>query len=337
MYALSAAKAIAASLLALLISTSTDASDHPFKNINIGEAVPGFTLKDTNGSDVSLASYKGKVTLVLFVRPDQKNSQSAMADLQKLMDKYGPKGLAVVAMTPETQQATELKDVVEKEKITYPALLDEGKKVYGEWGAFLFPTTAVLDKEGKMIMPIPSYNRTYPDVMEGYVQYALGEIGKEQLDAIVNPKGSVRLTPEQKNAERHMMLGQRMIDRKLIDKAAEEYGQAVESDPTLVDAHIKYGYVLLKLGDSAKALEQFTKALELDPKAEEASTGLGSVQVSTGNFDKAIEVLEANIKTNPKPARAHYELGVAYEKKGVFDKAAEHYKKAAEELGGIIW
>jgi len=327
-------KVLILSIIALALAVG---DSYAFRNMNEGDPVPGFKLKDASGKDVSLADFTGKVVVVTFFKGDQDNSLKAVAGLQKVHEKYGAKGAQMLAITPDKDDGSSAASVAAKYKLTYPVLVDEGRAVYGSWGVFLFPTTAVIGKDGKLFKHLPSYDRKYGENVEGYVRLALGEITAGELDALLNPEDKARLSPEQKKAERHMMLGQRMVDRKLLDKAAGEYKEAVESDPELVDAHVKYGFVLLKLEKPAEAKGEFDKAMELNAKAEDAAAGLGAALVALGELDKGIEVLEGALKLNPKPARAHYELGRAYEKKGAPDKAAEHYRKTIEELGGALW
>jgi len=331
---LSIGKAFLISLLTVL-AVSTTAQG--FRNVKEGQPAPGFTLPDLSGKQVTFSGSSGKVAVVTFFKPDQDNSKKSLVELQKIHEKYSPKGVVVIAITSEPNVRAQVSELVASGKITFPVLLDEGRKVYGEWGVFLYPTTGIIDKQGKLLVHVPSHNRMFAETVEANVRLALGEITPEQLKAELNPTEKPELTAEQKKAERHMLLGQRMVDRKLLDKAAEEFAQAVQSDPNLVEAHVKYGFVLLKLGDAAKAQENFKKALELDQKAEDAGAGLGATYVALGEVDKGIEVLTDALKLNTKPARTHFELGKAYEKKGVHDKAAEHYRKAAEELGGPTW
>lgn len=312
-------------------------SANAFRNLEEGGQAPDFTLKDAQGNDVTLSGLAGKVVVVLFFRPDQEKSHDAMADLQKVQNKYASKDVVVLGVMPEPEQKAKLAEEVAQEKLTYTMLMDDGKAAYGGWGVFLYPTTAVLGRDGKLLRHIPSHNRKYADTVEGNVRLALGEINEGQLNELLNPKAIERLSPEQKKAERHMMLGQRMVERKLLDRAAHEYEQAVESDPTLAEARVAYGFVLLKLGEFDKAKENFAKAVELNPKVDDGKTGLGAAEVAAGELDKGIGTLEDALKLNTKPARAHFELGKAYEKKGAADKASEHYKKAAEELGGAAW
>ncbi|HEY3346920.1 MAG TPA: redoxin domain-containing protein [Nitrospirota bacterium] len=314
------------------VSSAGSATAIAFRNVEPGQTPPDFTLKDTAGRDVSLSAKGGSVVVVAFVKPDQDASQKAMADLQKIQDKFGKRGVSVLAVVSEMGEQAQLKDVVEKNKITYPILLDDGRKVYGQWGAFLYPTTGVIDKTGKMILHVPSHNRKYQETLEGNIRLALGEINQEQLNAALNPVEKEKLTEGQKEASRRMLLAQRLIERKQYDKAAEELSKAVEADPESCPARVKYGFILLKLGDAVKAKESFTKAVELNPKDNDARAGLGASMVAAGDIDKGIETISESLKSNPRPARSHLELGRAYEKKGDTVKALEFYKKALEEL-----
>lgn len=329
--------AVSLSLALLILTFTADAAVLAFRNVAEGQPAPNFTLKDTAGNDVSLSGSSGKAVVVVFFKPDQKNSQEALSDLAKIYGRYKTRGVDILAIMSEANVQSELKALIEKEKIMYPILIDQDRKIYGQWGAFLYPTTAVIDKDGKVSIHIPSHNRKYAEVVEGSIRVALGEITREKLEEELNPKEIQQLTPEQKKAERHMMLGQKLMERKLVEKASGEFAQAVEADPNLAEAKVLYGFTLLKLGDAAKAQDNFAKALAINPKVDDVKCGLGASYVALGEVDKGIEVLQEALKVNPKPARTHFELAKAYEKKGALDKAAEHYKKAIEEMSGGNW
>lgn len=219
-----------------------------------------------------------------------------------------------------------------QEKLTFPILYDDGRKVYGAWGTFLYPTTGIVGKDGKLAVQVPSYDWKYKDAVEGNVRLALGEISKGQLESELNPKEVAKPSPGRAMAERHMMLADQLMERKMPGKACAELAQAVEAAPELTSAHIKYGYALLDKGDTVTALEQFNTAVQQNPKSSDAKTGLGACLVAGGQVDKGLKLLTESLKDNPRPARANFELGRAYEKKKAFEKAAEHYKKAARSL-----
>jgi peroxiredoxin Q/BCP len=242
-------KATVLTISTALIITGAAHAALAFRNVSEGQPVPGFSLKDTAGNTVSLSDFTGKVVVVAFIKPDQEHSVSALADLQKMSPKLAPKGVVILAILSEMDQQAKLKEVMAAQKITFPVLLDEGRKTYGAWGAFLYPTTGVVDKQGKLAVQVASYNRKYAETVEGNARLALGEITKEKLAEALNPKDIKEQSPERKKAERHMMLASRLVERKLYDKAAEELSHAVEADPSLAEARVRYGFILLKLGD----------------------------------------------------------------------------------------
>ena len=334
---MSAARILKYAVLTLAVALFLNTEAHgalAFRNISEGQPAPPFMLKDQDGADVSLGGFLGKVVVVMFFKPDQENSVLAVRDLVKVNQRLAPKGVIIIGVVSETEQANKLKAIIDEEKVNFPVLMDEGRKVYGSWGLFLYPTTGIIDKEGKLALQVPSHNRKFQETVEGECRLLLGEISKEHLEELLNPKEAAKETPEQQKAERHMMLARRLVDRKLYDKAADELKQAIEADPNLLQARLDYGFVLLGKGDSAGAAASFQKASELDPRSADARTGLGASCVASGDVDKGIALLEEAVKDNPKPAMAHYELGKAYEKKAAFDKASEHYRKAYEALGG---
>lgn len=61
---------LAALLLALAVSAAAQQKEAkkdapPAPKIKVGDTAPDFTLKDQNGTDVSLASFRGKKSVVL--------------------------------------------------------------------------------------------------------------------------------------------------------------------------------------------------------------------------------------------------------------------------------
>ncbi len=303
-----------------------------FRNVSVGQPAPNFSLQDSSGKDYSLSSFTGRVTLVIFVRPDQNNSIRAMKILQKIYPEFSSKGVEFLAIVSETDQKNNIPVLVQKENITFPVLFDDSRKVYGAWGTILYPTTGIVGKDGKLVVQVPMCDWKFKDTVMGNLRLALGEISKKQLALELNPKANETIAPGLAKAERHMMLAEDLMKRQMYTNACKELAAAVQSAPDLTEAHIKYGFALLSKGDTKKADEQFTTALKQEPKSNEAKTGLGACLVAQGQVDKGIGLLTEASRLNPQPARAYFELGKAYEKKGAFDKAAKYYRKAAENL-----
>ena len=110
-----------------------------------------FTVKDMNGKDVSLASFKGKVIVLDFWAtwcPPCKAEIPGFVELQKA---YGSKGLQVVGVSVD-DPADKLPPFATEFKMYYPVLVglgrDDLQDAYGPmWG---IPTTFVINRDGKI-------------------------------------------------------------------------------------------------------------------------------------------------------------------------------------------
>jgi thiol-disulfide isomerase/thioredoxin len=131
-----------------------------------------FALKDTDDKPVSLADYKGKVTIVDVWGtwcPPCRGEIPHFIDIYKT---YKEKGLEIVGIncnengSPDEVKKT-IKNFIKETKIPYRCVINDGKteeKIPGFQG---YPTTLFLDRSGKVRMMI------------------VGNPGKAKLDAVV--------------------------------------------------------------------------------------------------------------------------------------------------------
>jgi peroxiredoxin Q/BCP len=106
------------------------------EQIKIGLKAPAFTLKDQNGSDVSLASFKGSKVLVYFYpkadTPGCTKQSCAVRDALGTLKKHG---VAAVGISPDKPAAQAKFDA--KYELGFPLLSDADHAVaeaYGAWG-----------------------------------------------------------------------------------------------------------------------------------------------------------------------------------------------------------
>lgn len=85
------------------------------------------------------------------------------------------------------------------------------------------------------------------------------------------------------------------------------------------------------LGDAASAKRLVDEAVELDPTHLEALHLKGMLELEAGDATAAVETLAKVVKLYPKEWRPRYTLARAYQRLGDEDKSAEHLK-AMEEL-----
>jgi peroxiredoxin len=147
--------------------------------VEIGAAMPAFSLKDFNGAEHTLAQYQGKTLVLVFCSKECPYSRGVDPDLNALAAKYA--GKDVVFLGVDSHKSTSLADIkayAEETKIPYPILKDEGNRYADAVGAKVTPETFVIDKEGKLAYHGAFDNRTGPEAAptERYVANAIDAV-----------------------------------------------------------------------------------------------------------------------------------------------------------------
>jgi thiol-disulfide isomerase/thioredoxin len=110
-----------------------------------------FTLKDLNGSDVKLSSYKGKVILLDFWATWCGPCKLEIPWFNEFHQKYKDKGFTVVGISAD-DELDKLKPFVAEYRMSYPVLQGLGRDDVQEalgpvWG---LPTTLLISRDGKI-------------------------------------------------------------------------------------------------------------------------------------------------------------------------------------------
>ncbi len=108
-----------------------------------------FTLTDLDGKSWQLKSLKGKVVLVNFWATWCPPCRKEMPDLEALFQRFKNQGLVVLALSDE--DAATVKPFIADRKITYPILLDPGRKVNLLFNVVGIPKTFIYDRAGKLV------------------------------------------------------------------------------------------------------------------------------------------------------------------------------------------
>jgi peroxiredoxin len=124
----------------------------------IGEAAPDFTLKDLDGKDVTLASFKGKTVVLEWFNPEcpfvnLSHTKGSLVDTAARHTKQGVVWLAINSGAPG-KQGYELEVNKQRKQVfnlTHPILRDEDGKVGHAYGAERTPTVFVIDAEGVLV------------------------------------------------------------------------------------------------------------------------------------------------------------------------------------------
>ena len=310
----------------------TPGSGAAFRNLEKGKPTPDFTIKDMEGMDHTLAAEKGKVVVLSFVKVDQDRSVKTLNALQEVSEVFKNEGVAVWGITSQTEDKEAIESLINNLDLSYPVLLDEGQKLYGEFGLFTFPSTMIVDQEGNYIHEYTFYSNDFKDTIVNDVKVALGLMSEDDSNKAAAKTEIIQLTPEEKEAERNLQMGKVLLKRGFGTKALPKLEKALELNPDLIEARLLSGEIYLKDEQYDKAREQFEKVFDTDPASNEARVGIASVYIEEGNLDEAEAQLQKAITLNPDPSLALYRLGQVYEKKGDVQKAMETYRGALERL-----
>lgn len=170
-------------LLVSAFTTNTLNSDE--KGYDIGDIATDFKLKNIDGKMVSLADYKDAkgfiVTFTCNTCPYAVLYEDRINDLNK---KYASKGYPVIAImpnNPNVQPGDSFKAMQERAEakgFTFPYLMDEGQKIYPQFGATKTPHMYILQKtdKGNVVKYIGAIDDNYKDasaVTKKYVENAV--------------------------------------------------------------------------------------------------------------------------------------------------------------------
>ena len=123
----------------------------PASQVGLSSAPP-LQLNNLTGNPVNIANYKNKVILVNFWASWCEPCREEFDELIQLQEKYGPKGLIVLAvnlaeMKPRIMQFLKGNGIAENR---IEILMDRNSLIYKSWKARGIPTTFLVAKNGKI-------------------------------------------------------------------------------------------------------------------------------------------------------------------------------------------
>jgi thiol-disulfide isomerase/thioredoxin len=115
----------------------------------LGSRLPDFAVKDFQGNDVSSTSLRGKVVLIDLWATWCQPCKKEMPGYQRLLDRYGSRGFAVVGLKSSVMMDTENPIKFAKEiGVHYPLASASADLVRKFGGMEGLPTTFLYDRHG---------------------------------------------------------------------------------------------------------------------------------------------------------------------------------------------
>lgn len=114
-----------------------------------GSATPPLELKDLNGKTHDLKQYRGKVVLINFWATWCPPCRAEMPSMQRLKNKMAGKPFVILAVDMGETEA-EVKAYIRQIKTDFTVLLDKDGRALKAWKVFAFPTSYLVDAQGKI-------------------------------------------------------------------------------------------------------------------------------------------------------------------------------------------
>ncbi len=318
--------------LTALIVLPPAAGASGFGNVNIGDAIPAFSLEDTAGAAVGSADFSGKAQVIVFFRKGPSTAK-ALKRIERSYQANKDRNAVYLGIYLGKGGADGARALAEEGGATFPVLVGN-EEVYGAFGVKALPATAFVDPKGVLVHVINLAPFDLEQEASEYLLVALGEKSAEEAEMILRPQEAAALSAEETKARKFYGVAMVLMDRGMKEKAVAKLKQVLDLDPGLCDAHIQLGHVFLDDGQVEDAIGEFSYVIKCDPNSNDAKLGLGMAHAMKGEDAKAMEYLQSALMLNPHPERVYYEMGKVHEKKGELEKAVENYKLALARLLG---
>jgi len=199
----------------------------------------------------------------------------------------------------------------------------ESPLVLVERERYLFHTGNFLESARvgeRAIKALPS-NRD-ANVYLAYNYYNLGRF--DEALRLVREKALV--LPREPNFP--LLAGHIQKQTQLLSGAVDDYTQAIQLDPNMVEAYINRGYVLNDLQNAEQAAEDFNHVLKLQPKNGVAHLGLAFSYLELRKGKLALEHADEAQKLIGESGSTHLARATAYRQMRLLAEAEAEYRAA---------
>ncbi|BBP05543.1 thioredoxin [Sulfuriferula plumbiphila] len=129
----------------VLLGTAQARELQPYK----GAATPPLVLKDLSGKTHNLKDYRGQVVLINFWATWCPPCRAEMPSMQRLKEKMADRPFVILAVDMgETEDAVQ--SYIREIKTDFTVLMDKDGHALKAWKVFAFPTSYVVDAQGKI-------------------------------------------------------------------------------------------------------------------------------------------------------------------------------------------
>lgn len=122
----------------------------------VGDFAPDFILTTIDGKTVRLSDYRGQRVFVNFWATWCPPCRAEMPDMQKLYEEQEvPVEILAVNLTPTEQNEENVVNFIADLGLTFPVLMDKNSEVAEEYKVQAYPTSYMIDSEGRISFVAP--------------------------------------------------------------------------------------------------------------------------------------------------------------------------------------
>ncbi|MBA2485590.1 MAG: TlpA family protein disulfide reductase [Nitrospira sp.] len=121
----------------------------------VDEEAPNFLLKDSEGFNVALDQFRGKVVLLNFWATWCGPCKIEMPAMERLYRSFSRKEFEILAVSTDAQGAVVTRPFQQEAGFTFPVLHDADFRIGLRYGARQLPMTFLIDRQGIIRNRIP--------------------------------------------------------------------------------------------------------------------------------------------------------------------------------------
>jgi len=263
--------------LAALVLGITLAGASAVFGIQLDQSAPDFKIPDLQGNIRALDDFSGKVTVVLFWRPEAERARDAVCEVSEaLRSDYGDARLVTI-VSGEHKRA-DIEAVLKHCGKSVPVLLDTDRKSFASYQIIAFPTLMILSSDH-----VVKYKEA------GFSHEGISSL-TAKLDEIYGrkqPKPAVlKDSPE---AIRRYGLAMQFLKKGLNERAEQLLTQLVQDHPEYRPSWVSLGYQQIAEGKVEESQRCLEKAHSLDPNNPDVAAGLAWVCWKQGDRAQSAE------------------------------------------------
>ncbi len=199
--------------------------------VEAGQVLPSVALPTLAGAREQLTSPTA-VNVIVFWRPGQDHSIDTLRQMAQCQQVLAGKKVHLVSVVSSTYPRAEVKAAVEESAFPLPVLLDVDDNLYGQLEIRQHPLVVVADGKGKIALAQPYLRLRLCAIVQGHVQFLLGEIDQAQLAAVLNPARASMPSDDPRNvARRYVRMGGFDAEAGHCDRALVSFRKALEISP----------------------------------------------------------------------------------------------------------